>query len=416
MNVIRKTATYFGRAMNDMAWIFWRELRLTVRDEGVLIFFVLVPLIYPLLYAFIYTDEVVRDVPIAVVDDSRTTRSRTYLRHLDASPDVKIKAYCADMDEARNLIRQREVYGIVYLPTSFNDDLTEGRQTHVNIFCDMSGLLYYKAVLSANTYVSLDMNARIKVERQPDLTAEQDKVLTQPIAYEEVSLYNPQNGFAAFLIPAVLILVIHQTLLLGIGLSAGTAREKNRFSELVPIGRHYAGLLRIVSGKALAYLLVYLPVTVFVAGVVPRLFRLNQIGSPVTLGLFMLPFLLAAIFFAMTVSVAVRHRESCMLLVVFTSVPLLFISGISWPGAAVPDFWKAISYVFPSTFGINGYVRINSMGAALDQVRVEWYALWAQAAFYFLLTCIIYRAQIVGARRRAIARYRELKDRQEAKD
>ncbi len=416
MNVIRKTATYFGRAMNDMAWIFWRELRLTVRDEGVLIFFVLVPLIYPLLYAFIYTDEVVRDVPIAVVDDSRTTRSRTYLRHLDASPDVKIKAYCADMDEARNLIRQREVYGIVYLPTSFNDDLTEGRQTHVNIFCDMSGLLYYKAVLSANTYVSLDMNARIKVERQPDLTAEQDKVLTQPIAYEEVSLYNPQNGFAAFLIPAVLILVIHQTLLLGIGLSAGTAREKNRFSELVPIGRHYAGLLRIVSGKALAYLLVYLPVTVFVAGVVPRLFRLNQIGSPVTLGLFMLPFLLAAIFFAMTVSVAVRHRESCMLLVVFTSVPLLFISGISWPGTAVPDFWKAFSYIFPSTFGINGYVRINSMGAALDQVRVEWYALWAQAAFYFLLTCIIYRAQIVGARRRAIARYRELKDRQEAKD
>ncbi len=416
MNVIRKTATYFGRAMNDMAWIFWRELRLTVRDEGVLIFFVLVPLIYPLLYAFIYTDEVVRDVPIAVVDDSRTTRSRTYLRHLDASPDVKIKAYCADMDEARNLIRQREVYGIVYLPTSFNDDLTEGRQTHVNIFCDMSGLLYYKAVLSANTYVSLDMNARIKVERQPDLTAEQDKVLTQPIAYEEVSLYNPQNGFAAFLIPAVLILVIHQTLLLGIGLSAGTAREQNRFSELVPIGRHYAGLLRIVSGKALAYLLVYLPVTVFVAGVVPRLFRLNQIGSPVTLGLFMLPFLLAAIFFAMTVSVAVRHRESCMLLVVFTSVPLLFISGISWPGTAVPDFWKAISYIFPSTFGINGYVRINSMGAALDQVRVEWYALWAQAAFYFLLTCIIYRAQIVGARRRAIARYRELKYRQEAKD
>lgn len=411
MKVLRNIGRRFRQSLHDVAWIFWRELRQTVRDEGVLIFFLLVPLAYPLVYAFIYNDEVVRDVPVAVVDDSRTTRSRDYLRRVDASPDVRVAAYCADMEEAQRLMRERRAYGIIYVPATFNDDLMRGRQTYVSIFCDMSGLLYYKALLSSNTYVSLAMNARIKVERLPGLTAEQDKTLAQPLAYEEVSLYNPQNGFAAFLIPAVLVLVIHQTLLLGIGLSAGTARERNRFHELIPVNRHYGGLLRIVLGKSLAYLLVYVPVSVYVLGVVPRLFSLPQIGQPATLALFALPFLLATIFFAMTVSVAVRQRESCMLLVVFTSVPLLFISGISWPGAAVPEFWRVVSWLVPSTFGINGYVRINSMGADLSQVATEWNALWAQAAVYFLTACLVYRAQIHGARRRLLARYRTLRDR-----
>lgn len=409
MNVLKRYFAYLRQASHDLGWICWRELRLTVRDQGVLIFFLLVPLAYPLVYAFIYTNEVVRDVPVAVVDDSRTSRSRLYVRHLDASPDVHVAAWCADMDEARQMMRRREAYGIVYLPENFNDELVRGRQACVKVFCDMSGLLYYKALLAANTYVSLDMNADIKMNYQPGLTEEQEKILTQPIAYEEVSLYNPQNGFAAFLIPAVLVLVIHQTLLLGIGLSAGTAREHNSYAELVPVNRHFNGLLRIVFGKGLAYLLVYVPVAVYVLGVVPRLFRLNHLGAPATLGAFAVPFLLATIFFAMTVSVAMRRRETCILLIVFTSVPLLFISGVSWPRSAVPTFWQAVSYLFPSTFGINGCIRINSMGATLPQVSFEWYGLWAQAVFYFLTTCVFYRAQIIASRRRLIAHYKAMK-------
>lgn len=73
----------------------------------------------------------------------------------------------------------------------------------------------------------------------------------------------------------------------------------------------------------------------------------------------------------MTASIAIRNRETCMLIFVFTSVPLLFISGISWPGAAIPPFWKYVSYLFPSTFGINGFVKINNMGATLSEVALN---------------------------------------------
>lgn len=398
-----------AQGIHDLFYIWKQEFRTTFRDQGVLIFFVLVPLAYPLIYAFIYTNETVRDVPAVVVDNSRTSLSREYLRKVDASPDVQIVSHCADMEEAKLMLKDRKAYGIIYIPEHFSDDIARGRQTQVSIFCDMSGLLYYKALLSTNTYVSLDMNADIKMERSANTTDRQDEITAYPIEYEDIALYNPTNGFAAFLIPAVLILIIQQTLLLGIGLSVGTARERNRFKDLVPINRHYNGTLRIVLGKGLSYFMVYSLVAVYILCVVPWLFSLNQIAIPGVLTLFTLPYLAACIFFAMTASIAIRNRETCMLVFVFTSVPLLFLSGISWPGAAMPAFWRYFSYIFPSTFGINGYVRINSMGATLSEVSFEYQALWLQTGFYFITTCLVYRWQILRSRKHVIEEYKKHK-------
>lgn len=396
----------------DLFYIWKQEFRTTFRDQGVLIFFVLVPLVYPLIYSFIYTNETIREVPAVVVDNSRSALSREYLRKVDASPEVNIVAYCADMEEAKLMLKDRKAYGIIYMPAHFSDDIAQGKQTQVSLFCDMSGLLYYKSLLNTNTSVSLDMNAEIKMERAGNTTARQDEITAYPIAYEDVTLFNPTNGFAAFLIPAVLILIIQQTLLLGIGLSAGTAREHNRFKDLVPINRHYNGTLRIVMGKGLSYFMVYSLVAVYILCAVPRLFSLNQIAIPGELTLFALPYLAACIFFAMTASIAIRNRETCMLLFVFTSVPLLFLSGISWPGAAMPAFWRYFSYLFPSTFGINGYVRINSMGATLNEVSFEYQALWIQTGIYFITTCLVYRWQILRSRKHVIEEYQKRKGRE----
>lgn len=390
------------QGIHDLFYIWKQEFRTTLRDQGVLIFFVLVPLVYPLIYSFIYTNETIREVPTVVVDNSRSSLSREYLRKVDASPETSIVAHCADMEEAKLMLKDRKAYGIIYIPAHFSDDIARGKQTQVSIFCDMSGLLYYKALLTANTNVSLAMNADIKMERAGNSTARQDEITAYPIEYEDVAIFNPTNGFAAFLIPAVLILIIQQTLLLGIGLSAGTAREQNRFKDLVPINRHYNGTLRIVMGKGLSYFMVYSLVAVYILCVVPRLFSLNQIAIPGVLTLFALPYLAACIFFAMTASIAIRNRETCMLLFVFTSVPLLFLSGISWPGAAMPEFWRYFSYIFPSTFGINGYVRINSMGATLNEVSFEYQALWIQTGIYFLTTCLVYRWQIIQSRKKEV--------------
>lgn len=392
------------QGLTGLIHICAHELKQVFKDQGVLIFFLLVPLAYPLIYAFIYTNEVVRNVPAAVVDMSNSSQSREFLRLVDASADVKIQSHCADMEEAKTLLKESKVYGIIYIPADFSKDLATGKQATISLYCDMSGMLYYKSLLLASTNASLTVNEKIQIERAGNITERQDEITTAPIEYEDISLFNPQDGFASFLIPAVLILIIQQTLLLGIGMSAGTAREKNRFRDLIPLSRHYQGTLRVVMGKSSAYLLIYLIVAVYILCLVPHFFSLVQIARPWTLIAFVFPYLLSCIFFAMTCSVFIHHREACLMIYVFTSVPLLFISGISWPGAAIPEFWKIFSYLFPSTFGINGFVRINSMGATLNEVLPEYHALWLQTGVYFITTCLVYRYQVTLSRRHALER------------
>lgn len=397
------------QGMNSVFYICQKELKAVFKDQGVLIFFLLVPLAYPLLYAFIYTGEVVREVPAAVVDMNKSTLSREFIRKVDATPDVKIQSHCADMEEAKLLLKESKVYGVIYIPENFSSDITKGIQTQVTLYCDMSGMLYYKAILTASTEVSLKMNKAIKVKRAGNTTDRQDEISATPITYEAVNLFNPQAGYASFLLPAVLILIIQQTLLLGVGLSAGTARENNRFRDLVPLSRQYQGTLRIVLGKSSAYFIIYAIVSAYILCVVPKIFSLVQIAQAGTLAAFILPYVLSCIFFAMTCSIFIHHREACMMIYVFTSVPLLFISGVSWPRSAIPAFWRVISWIFPSTFGINGYIAINSMGATLDQVLPEFRALWVQTGVYFLTTCIVYRRQIMLSRSHAMERLKEFR-------
>ena len=400
-------------AFEDWFVILRDEMINVFRDHGVLIFFILVPLVYPLLYTYIYNGETIHEVPACVVDESSSKVSREFVRRVDATADVDVVAHCANMQEARELIRQRKVYGIIRMPRSFSSDLARMKQTSVGLYVDMSGLLYYKALLLSCTNVSLDMGAKLKVMRSPGTTKEVDAVTQHPIEYSQVDIFNPAAGFASFLIPAVLILLLQQTLVLGVGLSAGTARERNSYAELVPINRHYHGLVRIVLGKGAAYFLVYLWNVFYCLFIVPKMFSLPQIGAPWDIWLIALPFLIATTAFAMTCSLLIRQRETAFMIIIFCSVPLLFLSGVSWPGWAIPKFWKIFSWLFPSTFGINAFVKVNTMGAHLIDVSREVICLWIQAAVYFGTTLLVYRNNISASRRRLLEKKDDLRKRLE---
>ncbi|WP_075558388.1 ABC transporter permease [Parabacteroides timonensis] len=395
--------------IQDTFFIWKDELKNVFKDSGVMIFFFLVPFIYPLLYAFIYNNEVVHEAKMVVVDQSDTYLSREYIRKVDATADVKVVAVCTDMEEAKRMMDEKKAYGILYFPSEFSKDIHRGKQATVSLYCDMSALLFYKAFLLATTEVSLEIGKEIRAQNHPSSTEEQEKITVNPIPYESVAIFNSQNGFASFLVPAILILVIQQTLILGIGMLGGTAREKNRFHSLVPVSRHFNGTLRIVLGKSFTYILLYVVVCIWALAVVPKLFSLPQVGEPWTVMLFVLPYLFACIFLSMTLSGFMTSRESPMLVFVFTSVILLFISGVSWPKEAIPPFWKAVGYLFPSTPGIQGFIRINTSGATLSEVAHEYRTLWVQAGIYFITACMIYRYQIIRSRELIIKQYRYMK-------
>ena len=366
------------------------EMKCALFDEGVIVFFIIVPFLYPLLYAYLYNNESVREVPTVVVDNSHSQLSREFVRRVDATGDVDIVSYCQDMEEAKEMIHQREAYGLIYIPKDFAKDVAEHRQTTVELYSDMSGILYYKAVFSSCTEVSLEMNKEIKATLIPGATEQQISAFQYPIEYQYVPMFNTQSGFCTFIIPAVLMLIIQQTMVLGVGMMAGEEREKVRKHIAEPhiIGKNPS---EVLFGKSTVIFTIYIIVAVYLVCIVPMLFNLVHIWRWQTLLAFMAPFIAACVFFSISLSSIAHDRESFIIMFVFLSIPLLFASGISWPSSNIPIFWKGFSWLFPSTFGINGYVRITEMGATLEDVQYELNALWIQTFVYGAISYLVYK-------------------------
>ena len=366
----------------DVLHIWRNEMIKVIKDEGVLMFLVVVPLGYPLLYSWIYNNETLHETPVVVVDQSHSALSRQFIKDCDATPDVQIKYYAEDLDEARSLISRQLVRGIYLIPSDFAERINRGEQATVSVYCDMSLMLAYKNVYQLN------------IKKAGNYSKREDAITAQPLAVDGVAMFNPSGGYGSCVLPGVLMILLQQAIALGIGMAAGTARERHRNGQLIPDDDpHYRGAYRIVWGKALCYGMIGAVAAAYLSMAVPHMFSFPQLGTGWNLFWLLLPYTMASIFFGMTVSCLVRYRENVMLIMVFVSVPLLFLTGVSWPQSSIPSYWQGISWLFPSTFGVRAFIRVNSMGASISQVLPELRILWIQAAAYLGMACLVYRYQ-----------------------
>lgn len=378
----------------DTAKVWLHEMRDMFKDEGALLFVILLPLAYPLLYSWIYNNEVVREVPVAVVDNSHSQTSREFVRHVDASPDVRVAAWSNNLEEASRLVARQEVYGIILLPEDFDRQLGRLQQAHVSVYCNMGLMLTYKAIFQTCSAVAADMNSHIQIALSGNPTTREDQLTTHPMQVSDVPIFNNTGGYGNFILPGVLVLIIQQVMLLGIGIAYGTSYEKRRFSRLTPMYERRFGLARIMIGRTMGFFVLFLLIAAWVLLAVPRMFHFVQMLHFSDFLLFVVPYLLACVFFATTFSFFIRQRENVMLLVVFTSVPFLFMSGVSWPKSNIPEVWQWFSWLFPSTFGIQGFIKMNTMGGVFGDIIPEIKGLWIQTVIYGVFATLVTRWQV----------------------
>ena len=396
MSIFHNIKAHFA----DVFYIWRHEMVKVIKDEGVLMFLVIVPLGYPLLYSWIYNNETIHEVPVVVVDQSHSALSRQFIHDCDATQDVDVKYYAEDLDEARSLVSRQLAKGIYLIPTDFATAIMRGEQGTISVYCDMSLMLAYKAVYQTAMVESARLGAGINIKKAGNYTKREDAITAQPLAVDEVAMFNPSGGYGSCVLPAVLMLILQQALALGIGMAAGTARERHKNGQLIPDDDpHFNNAYRIVWGKALCYGMMGAVAAAWLSMAVPRIFSFPQLADGWTLLWMLLPYTIASIFFGMTVSCLVRYRENVMLIMVFVSLPLLFLTGVSWPQSSIPGAWQGVSWLFPSTFGARAFIRINSMGASFEQILPEIRILWIQAAAYLGMACLVYRHQFRLARK-----------------
>ncbi len=376
-----------GGWFGDILRVSRKEFYLSFHDVGVIVFFVLLAFAYPVLYALIYNPEVANDVKVVVVDDDRSELSRAFTRSLDATSEAHVIGYAANMEEAREAVNEKECFGIVYFPEGFSANAERGQQGDVVLYADMSLLMRYKQLLTAMTDVQQAYCSRIMTAKLPAAAGGGGTIIES----REVPIGNTGRGIASAVLPAVLILVLQQSLLLGIGMLRGGSRERRLKNGGIDPHDVGGAVGATILGKTVTYLIIYLLPSIYVLFIVPIMFSYPQNGNPIEILVFLLPFMLCASFMGQSLQVFVNERESTFLVLVFTSVIFIFLSGISWPRYAMGGLWYSIGNAIPSTWAANGYILMMTDGASFAQVKHHYFMLWGLAVAYFIIAYCVER-------------------------
>lgn len=371
-----------------MGRVFRNEFRRIFGDVGVMLFFIALPLAYPIAYTLIYNPEVVRKLPVAVVDYSLTPQSRDLVRKASASPSIEIYSYCPNMADARKLMAEHKVFGVMEITKDYARNIGNGTPAHVYFYSDMSLLLRYRTFIAALTDLQIECIGDITAEKissngLESLTGD----MKMPVNSKSNFLGNVEQGFASFIIPGIVILILQQSMLLGIGMLGGTSRERRRRNGGYDPQEVYACTTATVWGRALAYVVFYIPLTIYIMRFIPEMFNLPHYGNPADYLLFIFPLLLGTAFLGQCLNYFMKERESPFIIIVFTSVVFLFLSGLTWPRYAMSALWRWAGNLVPATWGVEGFIRINSNAATLAEVREPFVALWILAIAYMLIAC-----------------------------
>lgn len=374
----------------ELASVIRNEYKAVFTDGGVLLVMVLAIFIYSTLYASAYAPEVLRNVPIGVIDESQTPSSRELIRTFDAGPNTYVAYEPSGMEEAEELFFARKIYGVVYIPQDYEKQLLGGSSAAVSLYVDASYFLMYRQVFQELVTGIGQTGAMVQFQRLIAKGADipQATAATQPVIYQSHNLFIPYLGYGSFIMPAIIIVIIQQTLLIGIGMIGGTWREFGLYRKLCPPDRKRMSTLPIVLGKALVYGMMYSVTTFYILGLHYKLFHYPMNGATGTIVVFMLAYMAACIALGIAISTLFRYRENSLLLLLWTSIPLLMLSGVSYPREGIPDWLFNLGQIFPSSHGVNAFIRIQSMGASLSEVLPEIRMLCILALVYGGLACI----------------------------
>jgi len=353
----------------------WRRV-LGTRSAFSVLF--LAPLVYGIYYPQPYLNQILRKLPIAVVDNDLSDLSRRIVETLDASGALSVTVRARTLAEARAEIDRRKAFAAVEIPAGTERDVLKGITAHIPVYADATYLFIFRSTASGvatavgaltSELVSRGGRADGSLVKAKLASMSPADVLLQPI-------FNPVGGYASYIVPAAFVLILQQTLLIGAAMLTGTA--------LAGGGGAFAGVL----GRGVAHLTVYLPALALYLIVLPRIYGFSTLGHLPQIFALATVFLLATSFMGQAIGAWFTRPENATLLLLATSLPQFFTAGFAWPREAIPDAAIALGRLFPADSAIDGLVRINQLGANIWEVAHDWLGLWILATAYFTLAVI----------------------------
>jgi len=383
---------FIKNGLEQILLAFYNEWEAIFKDRGAILILLIAVWAYPLVYSIGYQNNVIRDLPMTVVDQDNSALSRQLIRMAGATQEIEVKGKTGDFKEAKGLFLEEETKGIILIPADFEKNILRGGQAHVGLYCDASYFLIYKESLRGTLKAVGTLSAGIEIKRlmAAGTPPEMAKMQRDPVTLKSFTLYNPAGSYGSYVMPGLILVIIQQTLLVGIGMIGGARREKQKLLASAK-DHEMSAIFYALTGRSMAYFLLYSFNLIFTQVILYHWFGFPDKGSLIDLWILMVPFLFSVIFMGLTVSLLLTRREHSIMMLVFLSPVVLFVSGMSWPVTSLPPLLYRLAHLFPSTSVIPAYLRIRTMGGTLADVRVELLFLIGQMMVYGLLAMLSYK-------------------------
>jgi len=395
----------------DLTWFSMvDELKTIFSDSGAMLILFFAVFSYPLVYSIAYKNNVVRDIPVTIVDLDKTSVSRQMTRMFGATKELSVSQEVGSLQEAKQLFWDGNSKGIILIPEGFEKNLSRGFQTSVSVYCDASYFLIYKETLGGVIQAAGTLSAGVEIKRLMAAGSSGEQAMQQrdPMPAKFFSLYNPAGSYGSSIMPGMILIILQQTLLIGIGMIGGAGKERRNNQEIKPGVRVRQGMFSVVFGKGLAYFLIYIPNIAFTLVYLSKWFGFPDKGSFTDVCILLVPYLFSVIFLGLMISMLFRRREHSIMALVFFSPIVLFISGLSWPTTAIPPLLRQLAQIFPSTTMIPAYLRVRTMGVPIIEVKSELLFLVGQMIVYFLIASAGYKISVIRQARKGMERKWEL--------
>jgi ABC-2 type transport system permease protein len=367
-----------GDAPRGIGGAFMTEWRRVLGTRSAFSLLFLAPLIYGIYYPQPYLNQILRKLPVAVVDNDLSDLSRRIVETLDASGALSVVVRARTLAEARTAIDRGQAFVAVEIPPGTERDVLKGITAHIPVYADATYLFIFRSTASGvATAVSALTSDLVSRGARSDGSLVKAKLASQsPADVLLQPIFNPVGGYASYVVPAAFVLILQQTLLIGAAMLTGAALTKG--------GGAFAG----VFGRGIAHLTIYLPALALYLIVLPRIYGFSTLGHLPQIFALAAVFLLATSFMGQAVGAWFTRPENATILLLATSLPQFFMAGFAWPREAIPDAAIALGRIFPADSAIDGLVRINQLGAGIWEVAHDWLGLWCLALAYFALAVI----------------------------
>jgi ABC-2 type transport system permease protein len=358
---------------------FTTEWRRVLSIRGALILMVGAPIIYGVYYPQPYLTQILRKLPIAVVDSDLSEISRRIVQTLDASGAVQVVVRADTLAGARVALDRGEAFAAVGIPPGAERDVLKGVTVHLPIYADATYLFVFKSTANgiANAIGTLSSELAAGGARTDGSLVKASLAAASPADVLLQPIFNPVGGYASYIVPAAFVLILQQTLLIGAAMLTSIAMTQAR-----------AATFANVLGRGMAHLTIYLPALALYLIVLPRFYGFSALGSPPQIFALASLFILATSFMGQAAGAWFRYPETPTLVFLATSLPQFFLTGFAWPREAIPAPVLAAGQIFPADFAIQGIVRLDQLGASLSEVAHDSRGLWCLMIIYFMLAAL----------------------------